>query len=67
MTEENVQKLLRQESYIEEERRCLDWCIENQDECEEGEIEELGNTIDELEQKLEEDRVKFDKDYENKD
>ena len=59
MTDENYQKILRQESYIEEERRCLDWCYECPEECEEGEVEERENEIYKLEQKLEEDRATY--------
>jgi len=59
MTDENYQKILRQESYIEEERRCLDWCYENPEECEDGEKEELEERIYELEEKLEKDRARY--------
>lgn len=38
----------RLEGYVNEEQRCLDYCISNPDECDEGEIELREKTVDEL-------------------
>ena len=51
--EELEQEILRQESFIEEEQRCLNFCLSNHDECEEGEIEERQEEIGKLIEKLE--------------
>ena len=51
--EELEQEILRQESFIEEEQRSLNFCLSNPDECEEGEIEEREEEIGELIKKLE--------------
>jgi hypothetical protein len=51
--EELEQKILRQERFIEEEQRCLNFCLSNPDECEEGEIEERQEEIGKLIEKLE--------------
>lgn len=47
------QVILRQESIIEEEQRCLDYCLDNPDECGDGEIQERQENIGELIEKLE--------------
>jgi hypothetical protein len=51
--EELEQEILRQESFIEEEQRCLNFCLSNPDECEEDEIQEREEYIGELIEKLE--------------
>jgi hypothetical protein len=51
--EELEQEILRQESFIEEEQRCLNFCLSNPDECEEGEVEEREEEIRKLIEKLE--------------
>ena len=50
--EELQQDILKQESFIEEEQRCLNFCLSNPDECEEGEIKEREEYIGELIEKL---------------
>ena len=47
------QEILRQQSFIEEEQRCLDYCLDNQQECDENEIEEREEYIRELIEHLE--------------
>lgn len=53
MTKEKLQQdILKQESIIEEEIRCLNFCLSNPEECEKGEIKERQKYIDELIEKL---------------
>lgn len=47
------QEILRQQSFIEEEQCCLDYCLDNQQECDENEIEEREEYIRELIEHLE--------------
>ena len=42
------QEILRQEEIIEEEQRCLDFCLNNLDECDDSEIEEREEEIGRL-------------------
>jgi hypothetical protein len=51
--EDLEQEILRQESFIDEEQRCLNFCLSNPDECEDGEIEEREEEIGKLIEKLE--------------
>lgn len=47
------QEILRQEGFIEEEQRCLNFCLSNPEVCEESEIEEREVEIGKLLEKLE--------------
>ena len=51
--DELEQEILRQESFIEEYQKCLNFCLSNPDECEEGEIEGREEEIGKLLEKLE--------------
>ena len=51
--EELEQEILRQEAFIEEEQRCLNFCFSNPDECEENEIDEREEDLNKLIEKLE--------------
>lgn len=47
------QEILRQESIIDEEQRCLNFCLSNPDECDDGEIKEREEYIGKLIENLE--------------
>jgi Icc-related predicted phosphoesterase len=49
-TEEEIKRL---ENFIEEEQRCLDYCYSNPGSCDEGEVDERLETLDELRDELE--------------
>lgn len=46
------EEILKKEAFIEEEIKCLEWCYKNPDECDQDEIDERENYIEELQDEL---------------
>lgn len=47
------EEILRDECFLEEEQRCLNYCLNNLDECDEDEIDAREEYIAELIEKIE--------------